>query len=133
MAFSDFVYPEVFNALGLKEDSVLNMFAGVPALPSSTMLREYLALSVPQATTINTEAARASLMVSPILNELWGHYGGRIGTYYGIEFNADPDARLNGYCDFLISRAPQQHRIVAPVVVVVEAKRDNLENGFGQC
>ena len=133
MAFSDFSYPEVFHDLGLKEASVLDMFAGVPEVAASTLLRGFLATSVPQATTNNTETARASLIVAPILNELWAHYAGRIGTYYGVEFNADPEARLNGYCDFLISKAPQQHRIVAPVVVVVEAKRDNLENGYGQC
>jgi hypothetical protein len=133
MAFGDFTYPEVLHDLGLKEDNALNMFQGVPDVPASSTLREVLKQNLPQATVGSTETGRASLLVTPVISELWGRYGGRIGTYYGIEFNADPDAGLNGYCDFLISRAPQQPRVVAPVVVVVEAKRDNLENGYGQC
>jgi hypothetical protein len=51
----------------------------------------------------------------------------------GIEMNADAIAKLSGYCDFLIGRGPQLPRLVAPIMVVVEAKRDNIENGFGQC
>ncbi len=133
MAFSDFGYPEVYARLGLRPDNALDMFAGIPAIPASATLRAVLAQNVPQATTASTEAARASLMVAPIISELWARYGGRIGTYYGVEFNADADAGLNGYCDFLISRAPQQPYIVSPVAVIVEAKRDNLENGYGQC
>ena len=133
MAFSDFAYPDVFAALGLREDNTLDMFAGVPDVAASATLRAVLAQNVPQATMNNSEAARATLLVAPIVSEIWARYGGRIGAYYGVEFNADPDAGLNGYCDFLITRAPQQARIVAPVAVIVEAKRDNLENGYGQC
>ncbi len=79
MAFSDFSYPEVFAALGLREDNTLDMFAGVPDVPASATLRTVLAQNIPQATTNSTEAARAALMVTPIISELWAHYGGRIG------------------------------------------------------
>lgn len=133
MAFGDFTYPEVFAALGLREDSILDMFAGVPDVAASATLRAVYAQNIPQATMNFSEAARTTLLVAPIISELWARYGGRIGAYYGLEFNADPGAGLNGYCDFLISRAPQQPRIVAPVAVIVEAKRDNLQNGYGQC
>jgi hypothetical protein len=133
MAFSDFTYPEVFAALGLREDNILDMFAGVPDVAASATLRAVFAQNVPQATMNYSEAARATLLVAPIISELWARYGARIGAYYGVEFNADPEAGLTGYCDFLITRAPQLPRIVAPVAVIVEAKRDNLENGYGQC
>ena len=133
MAFTDFTYPEVYAQLGLRADNALDMFADVPEVPASATLRAVLAQNVPQATTASTEAARASLLVAPIISELWARYGGRIGTYYGVEFNADAGAGLNGYCDFLISRAPQQPYVVAPVAVVVEAKRENFESGYGQC
>jgi hypothetical protein len=133
MAFSDFKYPDVLDTLGLTEETVRNMFASVAEVPASATLRAFLANSVPQATMATSEMARSSLMVAPIISEVWGRYDGKIGTYYGFEFNADAEAGLNGYCDFLISRTPQKPRVVAPVVVVVEAKRDNLENGYGQC
>ncbi len=133
MAFGDFAYPGVLAQLGLRTDNLLDMFAGVPDIPASPMLCGMLAQNVPQAAMNNSEVARFSLIVTPIISELWARYGGRIGAHYGLEFNADPDAGLNGYCDLLITRAPQQPLIVAPVVVIVEAKRDNVENGYGQC
>ena len=40
---------------------------------------------------------------------------------------------LNGYCDFLVSRAVQQTVITAPAIVVVEAKKGDLSLGLGQC
>ena len=133
MAFSDFTYPEVFAALALREDNILDMFAGVPDVAASATLRAVLAQNLPQAAMNNSEVARFALMVTPIISDFWARYGARIGAYYGVEFKADPEAGLTGYCDFLITRAPQLPRIVAPVAVIVEAKRDNIENGYGQC
>jgi hypothetical protein len=40
---------------------------------------------------------------------------------------------LSGVCDFLISRSPEQLLIEAPVIVIVEAKKQNLKGGWGQC
>lgn len=133
MAFADFRYPEVYAQLGLKPDNVLDMFAGVPDVAASAAMRTVFAQNVHLATMNYSEAARATLLVAPIISEFWARYGGRIGAYYGLEFNADPDSGLAGFCDFVISLAPQLPYIVAPVAVIVEAKRDNIENGYGQC
>ncbi|NEQ29052.1 MAG: hypothetical protein F6K28_60955, partial [Microcoleus sp. SIO2G3] len=40
---------------------------------------------------------------------------------------------LNGYCDFVISHSKEQLTINAPVVIIVEAKNENIKNGLGQC
>ncbi|GBF81477.1 hypothetical protein [Aphanothece sacrum] len=40
---------------------------------------------------------------------------------------------MNGFCDFLISRSPEQLLIKTPVVALVEAKNDNIQNGLPQC
>ena len=132
MAFSDFAYPDVLQRFGLSQQSE-DLFSRVPDLPASSLLRTTLSVNTTLATLASTEAARSTWLVGPVLSEFWGLYHGRIGLYCGFEFSADPDDGLNGYCDFLISRAPQLPQVTAPVVVVVEAKRDDLENGFGQC
>ncbi len=36
-------------------------------------------------------------------------------------------------CDFILSRAPEQIFLSAPVVSVVEAKQENIKGGVGQC
>jgi hypothetical protein len=72
-------------------------------------------------------------MVAPVLGEFWTGYHTRIGLYSRVDFPADPDARLTGVVDFIISRAPQLPHLAAPVAVVFEAKRDNLIDALGQC
>ncbi len=36
-------------------------------------------------------------------------------------------------CGFLVSLSPVQHLLQAPVIVLVEAKKDDLKLGMGQC
>jgi hypothetical protein len=57
----------------------------------------------------------------------------QISVFSGTDFTVDIAAGLNGVCDFLISRSPAQFEIEAPAVVLVEAKRDNINSGLGQC
>lgn len=45
----------------------------------------------------------------------------------------DPTTGLQGFCDFLLSASPEQFTIQAPVVVIVEAKNENITSGLGQC
>ncbi len=76
MAFGDFTYPEVVRVLGLREDNVLDMFAGVPDVAASATLRTVLAQNIPLATTNGTEAARSTFLVAPIIGEFWSRHGG---------------------------------------------------------
>ena len=45
--------------------------------------------------------------------------------------NADDE--LTGVCDFLVSLSPNQFDLEAPVIILVEAKRDAPAFGLGQC
>ena len=40
---------------------------------------------------------------------------------------------MTGFCEFLISRSPEQLLIKAPVVALVEAKNDNIQAGLPPC
>lgn len=133
MAFSDFTYPAVLADLGLTLANSPDLFAAVPPVPASATLRATLAVNVPLAATGSTEMARSTWLVGPLLSDLWARYHGRISLFSGIDFPADPDAGLTGFCDFLLTRAPQQPTVAAPVAVIVEAKRDNINGGLGQC
>jgi hypothetical protein len=132
VAFRDFTYPDVITVLNLSENSA-DLFPGVPELTASDALRTFLDRNLTLANLINTEKARSELLVAPVLSELWSRAGGRINLFSGSEFAADPDAGLTGFVDFLIGRGPQLPRVSAPVVVVFEAKRDNIAEGYGQC
>lgn len=132
MAFSDFRYPAVIQELGLTEVTAENLYPAarpvVPVLANPAVLEVGTRLAL----NINTEKAKSEWLIAPILGDLWSRYRGRMNLHSGVEFDADPDARLTGRCDFLIGRGPQFPYLTAPVLMVVEAKNDNVYEGFGQ-
>ena len=89
--------------------------------------------NLPLALEINSDKARSELIVVPILVELKKLLPERMSLFSGREFNVDPTRGLSGYCDFLISRSPEQLVIESPVIALVEAKNDNIQSGLGQC
>jgi len=133
MAFGDFTYPDVLQQLGLTFDNADDLFAGVELVPASWAVQQTLPMTVSLASTLSTEKARSEWMVAPVLADFWSRYHGRVGLYSGVTFNADPDAGLNGYCDYLICRAPQQMVVTPPVLVAFEAKNESIVGGLGQC
>ena len=132
MAFSDFQYPDVLAKFGLTE-TVGDLFGSVPPLAPSEALRSQMPDFLILATTIHTEKARSELLVAPLLAETWVRMKGRVNLFSGVDFQADPEAKLTGYVDFLFGLGPQLFRPTAPVAVLFEAKRDSIPDGFGQC
>lgn len=133
MAFGDFKYPDVLQQFGLTFDNAEDLFPTVVPVPPNPPLRQWLPITVPLASTLSSEKARSEFMIAPVLADFWSRYHGRIGLYSGMNFPADPDAGLAGYCDFVISRSPQQIFITPPVLVAFEAKNEDIGGGMGQC
>lgn len=133
MAFRDFSYTEAMAAFGLTAEQPVDLFADVPPVAASPELRSRLAIGDRLARIISTEKARSEGMIAPILMEFWWRHNARFGLYSGNQFDADPDDGLTGYCDFLLSRSPQQPVVTPPAVVIFEAKRDDIIAGLGQC
>jgi hypothetical protein len=133
MAFGDFQYPDVVAQFGLTWQTVDDLFAGVTSVAPSPTFQQSIATGARLAVIVNTEKARSEWMIAPLLGDFWARYHGQISLFSGAEFQADPSARLTGYCDFLIGRAPQQPHIFAPVMVIFEAKKEDLDDGLGQC
>lgn len=134
MAYSDFTLKRV------KEEFELVLVEGVrflpeiqPVAPTTPYLQDVLQESVPLAIAMGSEKARSELLISPILFELRRVLDRKMSFFSGEEFTVDPDCGLSGVCDFLLSRSPEQLIIEAPAVVIVEAKKDNIKGGFGQC
>ncbi len=51
----------------------------------------------------------------------------------GVTFDVDKARGLAGYCDYLIARSPEIYYIQGPILAVVEAKKEDLVAGLGQC
>jgi hypothetical protein len=132
MAFRDFDFPEVQQALGLSLAEA-DLFSGVPALELPSAFSERMRADIALALAINTEKARSEFIIAPVLAELRRLPGGSFGLFSGIEFDVDASRALNGYCDFILTRSPLQSVLTAPVIVIAAAKNDNLRTGLGQC
>ena len=96
-------------------------------------LEHALAEGVPLAMALNTEKARSEFLIAPVLLDVRRLFPGQASLFSGVLFDVDPVRGLTGYADFLLSRSGSQLVLTAPVVVVVEAKNDNLSSGLGQC
>ncbi|MFM9160683.1 MAG: hypothetical protein ACKOPK_22905 [Dolichospermum sp.] len=133
MSYSDFTLETVKKNLHLNISSREDIFSEVAPLPVSEYLQETLAFNVPFALASNTEKSRSEMIITPILLELTKKFVNQISLFSGVEFNIEPSQGLNGNCDFLISRSPEFLLINTPVMIVVEAKKENIKGGLGQC
>ncbi len=133
MAYSNWTLDTVREAFHLEELDFQGIFADIEPVEPSAELTKALAKKAPLAVAIGTEKAKSELIVADVLVELREHFNRRISLFSGIDFTVEPANDLNGVCDFLISLSPRQFSLEAPVIVLVEAKDDNLEMGLGQC
>ncbi|MEQ9235435.1 hypothetical protein [Coleofasciculus sp. E2-BRE-01] len=134
MAYSDFkTLAHIRESFGLSLEEPDDLFAGIPELLPSEYLHKTLTENVSLATAINTEKARAELIITPVLLEVRRHFGFKIGFFSGSEFNVAPSAGLNGYCDYILTASPDSYEIRTPVLTLVEAKNENIKSRLAQC
>lgn len=133
MAYSDFTLNSLKKIFNLRIDEEVDLFTNVAGcLPSETLINN-LAETTELALAINTEKARSEFIIAPILLEIRRLEKHQISLFSGSDFNVDPAQGLNGYCDFIISRSKEQLTINAPVLIIIEAKNENIKGGLAQC
>ncbi len=133
MAYSDFTLETALAKFGLELCDRPRLFRDIPPRVASDMLQEILAENIPLALASNTEKARSELIIAPILVEFRRQCDRQVAVFSGIDFTVDASMGLSGICDFLISRSPELMVLRSPIVVLVEAKKENLNAGLGQC
>ena len=133
MAYSDFTLETVKKSFNLTISARQDMFSAVSELKSSQSLTETLAYNVPFALASNTEKSRSEMIIAPILLELTKQLKTPVSLFSGVDFTVNVELGLNGSCDFLISRSTDLLIISAPVMTIVEAKKENINAGLGQC
>ncbi len=118
-----------FSLAQVKRQFELNVlqgkfFDGIPALSPSGWLGDLLYRSAPFAATLGTEKVRSSLRrrasfgvnLCPTAIRVTGIARWRslslenrqIGLLSGTDFSIDMESGLNGVCDFLLTRSPNQ-------------------------
>jgi hypothetical protein len=133
MAYSDFSLWNAREQFGLILREDIDLYAATPEVEASPQLRDFLKEWSPAALAMNTEKARSEMIIAPILMELVRLSGHRINLFSGLSLDVDRDRGLSGVCDYLLALSPERYFLSHPLVAVVEAKREDINNGLGQC
>jgi hypothetical protein len=133
MSYSDFSLGSVKKAFQLQLIEKIDLFKETSDLSPSHLLNETIKENLPLALASNTEKSRSEMLITPILIDLRRQFANRIGIFSGINFTVDPAQGLNGNCDFLISYSEELLLVTAPIITLVEAKKEDLNGGLGQC
>jgi hypothetical protein len=133
MAYSDFDLKSALRTFGLVLERDNDLFSTIEPIKISPHLSDWLSRFAPVAIGINTEMAKSTYIITPILAEAVRRAGIPANVLPGVEFDVDREQGLVGFCSYLIARSPAYFYVQSPIVAVVEAKKDDLIAGFGQC
>ncbi len=130
MAYTDFTLESAEAELGVTARPG-PLFPGLQPVPVPAWLRDILARGMRLA--LVSEKARSEFIVAPILLAIRELSGERVAILSGHRLDVDPARRLLGECDFILALSDPVPRLRAPVLTVVEAKKNDIEGGLGQC
>lgn len=133
MAYSDFSLKQVKEQFQLNIINAQDLFSEITPISISEYLKETLAYNVPLAMAIGTEKAKSELIIANVLLDVRKKLNNEISFFSGIILDVDKEKGLSGFCDFVISKSPEQLYMTAPIITLVEAKNEYIIGGLGQC
>jgi hypothetical protein len=130
MNFADFTLSDLEEKFGVKHERINLNFTAQPIEPSQ---RLQLDLEESIEMPIKSEKARSEWIVVPILKELRARNNKFFTVYSGDTLIGDKASGLQGECDFILSKDTNSYEISVPIFQIVEAKKNDLEEGIKQC
>ena len=132
MAFSDYKnISQVQKEFGVKYEEE-NFMLATELQPSAAFLSE-VAFTMQNIDVYTSEAARTEAIIFPVLREVYKSYYEQYALW--IQKPIAYNDRLNGTPDYLIAtKSPLGKTVLeTPLVMIVEAKKNDFEQGWGQC
>ena len=130
MVYSDFTLSDLTERFGISNERKAFVFPAISIEPTSWLQKELLdSKEMP----IKSEKARSEWIVVPILKELRNRNAKFFTIYSGDNLVGDKENGLQGECDFILSKDTKSYDISVPIFHIVEAKRNDLEEGVRQC
>lgn len=130
MAYNEFTLESAEAELGLTVRRG-PLFPGLQPLAVPPWLDD--ALNRGMKLALLSEKARSEFIVAPILLAIRELSGDRVAILSGQRLDVDPARRLQGECDFILMLSEALPRLRAPILTLVEAKKNDIEVGLGQC
>lgn len=133
MAYADFTLSGLIKQFSLSLVDNEDLFAEVVKANLRSEFELQLKSTLPLALRVSTEKSRSEFLIAPILAELWLLTKQSIGVFSGVEFNVDAAQGLTGFCDFILTDSSELQFVKAPVLMLVEAKNEDMKKSFAQC
>ena len=130
MSYTDFDISKVEKELNLEIVIKKIDWQFEPIAPS-----EWLMSSLERGEQIAfvSEKARSEFIVAPILLAAKEIANNEIQIFSGQTLNVDASLGLTGECDFILSKTKPTPILKSPIITLVEAKKNDIELGLGQC
>ncbi|NES03736.1 MAG: hypothetical protein F6K22_13320 [Okeania sp. SIO2F4] len=132
MAFSDFkTISDVQKKYRIKY-SEENLIVSQELLPSDSFIQDF-EFNKENIDLFASETSRSEIIISPLLREVYKKYYQKYSFW--IRKSISYDEILSGTPDYIFSRRSELGKTVLekPIVIVVEAKKNDFEHGWGQC
>ncbi len=130
MSYSDFTLDMLRRSFGIVvRDQAF--FRPVGNLAPSAWLQQ--ALKQGASPALVSEKARSEFIIAPTLVACEEFLNHRFRIFSGIRLDVDADKGLKGECDFILARSASAIVLEAPLMLVLEAKKQDIEEGVGQC
>jgi hypothetical protein len=132
MAFSDYKSTaQVQKEFGIKYQE--ESFVSSQKMEPPPHFREELEFNRSNIDVFSSEAARTELVITPILREVYKSYYRQYSFW--VQKPIAYNDKLSGTPDYVIATRSALGKTVLewPLVVVVEAKNNDFEQGWGQC
>jgi hypothetical protein len=130
MAYTDFTLETAEASLGIRARPG-DLFPELRPVPVPGWLRDLLARGMQLA--LISEKARSEFLVVPILLAIRELSGNALAIFSGQRLDVDAGRGLLGECDFILALSEPVPRLRAPLITMVEAKKNDIEAGLGQC
>lgn len=101
--------------------------------PVSEYFQQDLEYVMREGVVNNSEFAICENLIYPILKEVWKAYSSKF-TLWSHQLLTCDDA-LSGYPEYILAKRSPLGKVVfdKPYLLIVEAKQDNFDWGWGQC
>ncbi|MFN0200293.1 MAG: hypothetical protein ACKVTZ_02160 [Bacteroidia bacterium] len=105
----------------------LTTYIEVPAF-----LAEELEFNITEMPYNASEAAICEMVIFPILKSIWKPFAKKLLLW--SHQSVSKDAEVSGIPDYILAKRSPLGRVMSlPMLVMIEAKKDNFDEGWGQC
>ena len=130
LVYSQITFQELRDRFGI----VVENEAFLPVITPLILpdwLRHYLTINQSSPAMAKSEKAVSEMLIAPVLSAVKENTADKIALFSGESLTMPGE--LSGICDFIIAANPKAFLPEPPIMVLVEAKRQDLYSGIPQC